>query len=207
MTTKKQDSYIAIAKKLGTKKYAKIAKVVNRTRQAVHSALTKPEAQHKLQLMLSAQDEAQDRKFVEAVKALQLETRLYRPIELARLAGLPKYPRASLALQEAGIPHAKRRQGAPHSELVRFALTLHNTHELTARLIADLGGFHSFKSPSATLKRHGIPFRPGRAGGKKGVKKGVKKKSRTAQSRGNQAWQKLAHPYPHSIAVKAPDAP
>lgn len=174
MTTKKQDSYIAVAKKLRTKKYAKIAREVNRTRQAVHSALTKPEAQHKLQLMLRAQEEAQDRQFVQAVKALQLETRLYRPIELARLAGLPRYPRALVALQEAAIPHAAPRQGVPHSDLVRFALTLPNTQELTARQIADLGGFHGFKSPSATLKRNGIPFRPGRPGG-------------NTRNRGNQA--------------------
>lgn len=192
MTINPQKKYIEIGARLHTKNYAKIAKVAHRTRQAVQAALSQPDAQQVLQRKLKARDEEQDGVFVEAVKALKLETRLYRPIDLARLAGLPKYPRAFQALQEAGIPHAMPRQGAPHSELVRFALTLPNTQELTARQIADMGGFHGFRSPSATLKRNGIPFRLGRPGGKKGVKK----RDRTAQNRGKQPWQEFAQPYP-----------
>lgn len=163
MTSKKQDEYLAVAKRLKTRKYATIAKNVNRTRQAVHSALSKPEAKEKLLNTLAGVEEAQDSAFVAAVKALKLSTQLYSALELAGLAGFPKYPRAPQALQKACIPYRIRTGGV--SLLVRFASTLPNTHELTARQIADLGGFHSYNWPNGILRRNGIPFLEVKPGG------------------------------------------
>jgi hypothetical protein len=183
MTTNTQQKYISIGTRLRTKKYAKIAKAAKRTRQAVHAALSKSKAKDKLISSLTAHEKSQDRAFAAAVSTLAVNTAFYQPRELARLVGMPGYPRALEALQEAGIPHAQPRLGAyTSSELVRFAQTLPNTHELTARQIADLGGF-TLKCPSRTLKRNGIAFLPGKAGGKRG---------------------KGAKPYPTSTVAPAP---
>lgn len=163
MISKKQEEYLAVAKRLKTRKYATIAKNVNRTRQAVHAALSKPEAKKKLLSTQNGVEEAQDTAFVAAVKALKLSTQLYSVQELAWRAGFPKYPRARQALQEAGIPFRTRTGGV--SLLVRFAVKLPNTHKLTARQIADLSGFRGYNWPQGVLRRYGIPFLEVRRGG------------------------------------------
>lgn len=157
--------YLEIAKKLRTTKYAQIAKAARVSRQAVHTALVSSNSLQALEATLAQQNKELDEAFVRKVRSLGLNTTLYQPREIAHLAGRPGYPRAAQALLDAGIQFEPTRPGGSSSELARFALTLPSTVDLTARQIADLGGFQGYKSPGQTLKRHGIAYRelqPGR---------------------------------------------
>lgn len=146
-------TYLRMALALDRPTSKEIARLANVSPQAVRQACALAEVD-----IQAVRHKKADNAFAEAVRSLQVNTRGYRPTELARMAGYTSYDRAELALQAAGIPYQAQRKGGPMSELVRFALTLHDTSQLTGRQIAELAGIEH-PTPGQTLKRHGIPFR------------------------------------------------
>jgi hypothetical protein len=156
--------YLRMALDLDNPTYAEIGKLAHVSVQAVHDALKlaqvdiKPIKRSKERERRREIDRLADQAFIQAVKALPVDTRTLRPSDLARLAGQPGYKRARQALLAAQIPFTQPRQGWPTSDLVLFAQTLPDSSKLTAKEICHLAGV-KHRNPAQTLHRNGIPFR------------------------------------------------